>query len=62
MTWTFNKDNKNINMNNKRINMKITYNPKHNINDNKISINMTLMNIINHGNKIKMNIKITQIL
>ena len=42
--------------------LQITYNPKHNINDNKISINMTLMNIINHGNKIKMNIKITQIL
>ena len=62
MTWIFNKNSKNINMNDKRINMKITYNPKRNINDNKISINMALINIINHGNEIKMNIKITQIL
>ena len=58
MTWTFNKDD----MNNKRINMKITHNPQHNINDNNISINMTLTNIINHGNKININIKTTQIL
>ena len=52
MTWTFNKDYMNINMNNKRINMKITHNPQHNINDNNISINMTLTTLSIMGIKL----------
>ena len=57
MTRTFNKDNMNINMNNKKLTWKITYNPQHNINDNNIRINITLTNITNRGNNINMNIK-----